>query len=207
MPSRFVTAALVGLPLVSAPVGHASSGTHTTRIGLVREVVDGSAGKERLVGRVVVSTAPALHRVSRDGAPTAKFTVAPSGGCRARIEISVRAVASRQSAKQRAHRVTGTDRFIDVPRAGGWLAVAPLRGGTIGAQVYGIAVVRVARNRWADVRAYGWYTGCTDEQTRSAEATTDLEATLKTADVQARVEKGQARLRSAREVRAVGRPR
>jgi hypothetical protein len=187
MPSRLLIAALVALPLASASVAHASSGTHATRIGLVRELIDGSAGKERLVGRVVVSTAPAFHRVSPNGAPTAKFTVAPSGGCRARIEISVRAVASHQSAKQRAHRVTSTDRFIDVPRAGGWLAVAPLRGGMIGAQVYGIAVVRVARHRWADVRAYGWFTGCTGEQIRSGEATTDLEATLKTADVQARV--------------------
>ena len=165
--------------------------TRSTRIGLAHESFDGSLGREQLAGRVLVTTPDAWDHISHDGAPTARFHVPAAGGCAPVVHVSVRAVVTRESAKDRARRVTsgGVAVLVDGARPGGWLRVQQLRGGphAQGAQLYGIAIVRVGRHRWADVRAFGWFPGCSRDQVRFGPTTAGVRDMLQTARVQARI--------------------
>jgi hypothetical protein len=145
--------------LVAAARADAASAPVTTRIGVAHEIIDGTAGGERLAGKVLISTPSTWKRTSRDTAPTAKFSLSMDGGCSAAVHVSVRAVATSQSAKARARRVTQRPVAVlaDGARSGGWLRLVQLRSGqeqAFGAGGYGIAIVGLAPARWVDVRAF-----------------------------------------------------
>ena len=92
--ARSITLALLAVLAVPS-LAEGTIGPGDTRISVGREGVDGSAGKERLAGKVVITGPSDWTRTSNDTAPTAKFTVSRSGGCTARVEVSARAVATR----------------------------------------------------------------------------------------------------------------
>jgi hypothetical protein len=52
---------------------------------------------------------------------------------------------------------------------------------------YGVAVVRIAPARRVDVRAFAWFSGCSDQQIRSGDAAAGIERLLRTAHVRARI--------------------
>ena len=176
---------------VAANAGFAPTGK--TRIGLVHETFDGSLGKERLVGRVVLMTRRTWKRTSHDGAVTAKFSEQADAGCSAVVHVSVRATISAQTAQERARRVTspghGVALLADAPRPGGWLRVQQLRGAPPASapDIYGIAIVRVARHRYADVRAFAWFTGCTTAQIQAGPTAVGMRSALGSAQVLAHV--------------------
>lgn len=175
----------------SVAPAHAAVGPGDTRIALGREGVDG-AGRERVAGKVVIHAPGAWTRTSNDPAPTARFTAAVSGSCSAAIQISVRVVATSQPPRSRALRVTQASAaavIADASRPAGWLRVIRLQGSgqTLRPVSYGIAIVRVAPNRWADVRAFTTFTGCTDEQIKNGSASTGLRTLLHDARVHARI--------------------
>ena len=130
-----------------------------------------------------------------------RFTVALDGGCSGVIEVSGRAVATSESARARAERAT-TWRLALIsegPRARGWKRLIQLRPPSAPgapaiprsqpARLYGIAIVKLARNRWVDVRALGSFQGCSDEQLRIGSIPSALDSLLYTATVRARVVK------------------
>jgi hypothetical protein len=153
-----------------APSGANAVSFNATKIGLVREGVDGTLGRQRLAGHVTVRTQRSWRWTSHDGAPTAAFAI-PTGSCRAVVRVSVRAVATGRSAAARARAVTDVGSaavLADAARPGGWIRLTELGGGR--PQLYGIAIVLVARNRWPDVRAFGSFTGCTYAEIRNGPA-------------------------------------
>lgn len=77
-----ITLALLAV-LAFPSLARATVGPGDTRISVGREGVDGSAGKEHLAGKVVITGPNDWTRTSNDTAPTAKFA-ARSGGCSAR---------------------------------------------------------------------------------------------------------------------------
>src|SRR5437867_3872078 len=101
--SSFRFVAVVPMILLGVPAnGLAAHARVTTRIAVAHEIVDGTAGKERLAGKVLITTPSAWKRTSHDTAPTAKFRLSVHGGCSAVVHVSVRAVATRERAKARA---------------------------------------------------------------------------------------------------------
>lgn len=162
-----------------------------TRVGLDRESFDGSRGTQQLAGRVLLFTPRDWARVSRDGSPTARFSAPVDGACAPAVQVSVRAVVTSQSATDRARGVTnwGNAVLADLARPGGWLRVARVSDDPQGRvpRLYGIAIVRVARNRWADVRAFASFPGCTAGQVSGGPTAAAVRDMLQTARVQARV--------------------
>jgi hypothetical protein len=57
--------------------------------------------------------------------------------------------------------------------------------------MYGIAVVRLARFRVVDVRAFAWFNGCSDQQILGGGAASGLPSILRTAWVRARIVRRQ----------------
>lgn len=192
--TRFIAFALLAVLAVPS-LAQATVGPGDTRISVGREGVDGSAGREHLAGKVVVRAPSDWTRTSNDTAPTAKFSASHSSACSARIEVSVRAAATRQPPRTRAGSVTQVPPasvIADNSRPGGWLRVVQLSGydssrHTYQLGVYGIASVRIAHNRLVDVRAFVWFWGCSAEQIHSGPASTGLRVLLHDARIHARI--------------------
>jgi hypothetical protein len=186
---RFV--ALVAMIILAEPAnGLAADAAVITRIGVGREYVDGTRAKERLGGKVLINTPRAWKRTSRDTVQTAKFRLPMQGACSAVVQVSVRAAATRGSAKARARRVTrfAVAVIADNARPRGWVRLVQLLPGEADApDMYGIAVVRLAKWRLVDVRAFAWFTGCSDQQIRSGDAAIGLKTLLQTAQLRARI--------------------
>lgn len=158
-----------------------------------------AAGAPRaLSGDLRVSSPATWVRTTRDGASTARLRFKIDASCSGVLQLSSRAVATAEGAKARAERVTQSPLAViaDRSRSGGWLRVVQLTPATPGApldpknervQLYGIAVVSVARSRWVDVRAFGWFHGCSDVQVRTSAATKATTHLLLGAEVNARL--------------------
>jgi hypothetical protein len=169
----FVTTLALALAAVAPAAADAVSFT-STKINVSRESVDGTRGSQRLSGHVTVKSQRSWRRTSHDGAPTRRFAVA-TGRCHASARVSVRAVATSRTAKARTRAVTragSTAVLADAARPGGWLRIVELDGAR--PRLYGIAIARVAPNRWADVRPFVAFIGCTDAETRGGAATRGL---------------------------------
>ena len=185
--------AIVGA-LAVAPAAAGAAAPRITRISLGAERVDG-AGGEGLRGRALIETPRSWRHINRDAAPTAHFTARSGAGCAAKVDVSGRAVATRASARAQARQATRSPAAVigegSRPR-GAWRAVqlAPSqdRTGESPPDVYGIAVVRIARRRFVHVRAFALFDpACTDRQIRSGPVARALNRLLHRARVEARI--------------------
>ncbi|MCW3001167.1 MAG: hypothetical protein JWQ20_465, partial [Conexibacter sp.] len=196
--TRSTKSLMVAAALMLATSGAAAAGTpprvDATRISLDREGVDGAL--EAVRGSVTIETPTTMQRDSHDGALTARFTSHVSGACTARVQVSNRAVATRSGAAAQAAASTGFRTSAlgqGRRRDGAWALVEQevldpqLRQPTGAQQLYGIAVVRLARHRWLHVRAFVTYAGtCSADDRQKGSAAVGVRDLLVTARVQAR---------------------
>jgi hypothetical protein len=180
--------------LAAVPAAAGAAAPRITRIWL-GERVDGTRGAEGLRGRALIETPRAWRHINHDAAPTAHFTARSGAGCAAKVDVSGRAVATRANARAQARQATRSPAAVigegSRPR-GAWRAVqlAPSqdRTGESPPDVYGIAVVRIARRRFVHVRAFALFDpACTTSQIRSGPVASALNRLLRRARVEARI--------------------
>jgi hypothetical protein len=180
---------------VAASGGTASAVTSVpdrfTTIAAGRLGVDGAAGYGvRGTARIRTSDA-VVRRTSPDGAPTARFTATVSDGCTAKLQVSLRGVASSNGPVTRARTIMRHAELIlgAGRRAGGaWRLSEQLDSGTGERYLYGVAVVVLSRHRWVDVRSFAFFSrACSDVDRRAGAAAKSLGHLARTAQVRARV--------------------
>ena len=186
------TAIVAALAAVPAAAGAAAP--RITRIWLGGEHVDGTSD-EGLQGRVLITTPRSWRHINRDAAPTAHFTARSGAGCAVKVDVSARAVATREGARAQARRSTRPLAAVlgdgSRPR-GAWrnVQLAPSQddAGESPPEMYGIAVIRIARRRFVHVRAFALFDpACTTSQIRSGPVASALNRLLRRACVQARI--------------------
>jgi len=187
----------IGATAATAPAGspggqmvikHAAKSVVATTIGVShfgREYVVGTRAKERVAGKVLITTPSTWTRTSHNTAPLAKFRIPVLSGCSAVVTVAASAVATRASPKALAYRFTRQPAAVirDSARPRGWLRLVQQAPGSEPDRpdVYGIAVVRLVHFRLGDARTYAWFEGCSDQQIRNGDAASGLANLLRTA--------------------------
>ena len=150
--------AAVGLAacVLAATAASASAATTTdvrSRSGL--------SAVEILGGSMRFTTPAAWHVTPKSGVYTARFTVDGGPQCTIEVNASIRGKGTRQTAIQQARHAI-LNPVVAGRRAGGVYRVGPTeppRAGSSRSWLYGIAVVRVARRRFGQLRIFASFAG------------------------------------------------
>jgi hypothetical protein len=158
----------------------------TTRISLARQLVDGAG--ESLRGRLVIHTPTAtFERTNQDASPSARFSVDVTATCHATVNVSPRAVATRESAVTQARDSVSGDQLLRASEGTGrvWRlaeldGVDEATGEPNGTDLlYGIAVLPLGPRRWIQAREIAEFTGsCTGPDLADSAFTTALAGIL-----------------------------
>lgn len=159
-----------------------------TPMTLDRELING--GGRELRGTAFLRTPLDWRHDNRDGSRTQHFSTPADDGCSARIIASARALATSDSA---AEQVARTHRFAvalvgEGRRDGGAWAVVETEPRQDTRQLYAIAPVRIAHNRYVQIRVFAALAdNCTDAQVRDGTVPSAVEHLVRTAAVHARI--------------------
>lgn len=178
---------ILALALATLAVVPASAGRDVrTSIDVGGQIVDGSRATQAVAGRIVIATPEGWRRTTRNGSRSARFAAHESADCVGHVNASPRATATSNGALAQARRVTRFPLALigEGHRPGGaWRAVDvkdPPGGRPL---VYGIAVVRIARARWIDLRVFVTYDGCSPQQVERGSVAAVLKRVLREAEM------------------------
>jgi hypothetical protein len=142
-----VTTAVIGCVLISASADAAATTTVRSREILTQN--------QTLRGSMSFATPSAWRTTHESGVYTARFTTGDAAQCDIEISASIRGKATRRSAAAQAHAAIGDDAFAAGRRRGGVYRV----GRSAPSWLYGIAVVRVQRRRFGQLRIFASFSG------------------------------------------------
>ena len=177
--------------LAPAAVAVTPAPDRVTTIPAGRLGVDGAPGYGvRGSARIRTSDAQ-VRRTSADGAPTARFAATVSDRCTARLQVSLRGVASSQGPVTRARTIMRHAELIlgSGRRVGGaWRLSEQVNRATGERYLYGVTVIALSRHRWVDVRSFAFFSGsCSNVDARKGAAAKALGHMARTAQVRAHV--------------------
>jgi hypothetical protein len=173
--------------LVACLLAAAGAGAATTT-----EVRSGDSltAHETLRGSMRFRTPPAWRVTPKSGVDTARFEVEGARDCAIEVSASIRGKATRRSAIEQARAAVGSHPAAAGRRAGGVYRVGRTEpSATATSWLYGIAVVRVARRRFGQLRIFASFSGpdCSTEAAPGGDVTTAMTTVLRKARSHLRV--------------------
>lgn len=152
---RSRAAATIGLVACLLAATTASAATTTTvrsRAGLTT--------RETLRGTMTFKTPAAWRATPKSGVYTAYFSVDAGPQCTVEISAYIGAKATRRTAKQQVVRSPGANPAASGRRAGGFYSVGRAEPSPAATSwLHGVAVIRVARRRFASLRMFTSFSG------------------------------------------------
>ena len=174
--------------MLAATTGSAAAATTGVRAN------DGLTTRDMLRGSMRFTTPAAWQVTPKSGVYTARFSVDGGPPCIIEVNASIRGKGTRRTATQQARAAIGSNPVAAGRRAGGVYrvgATAPPRAGSTKSWLSGIAVVRVARRRFGQLRIFASFSGtdCSAQAAPGGDVTKAMTRVLRHARSHLRVDR------------------